>query len=53
MTLIVRSVIWVSVVGIYLESRETFFLAVLGVVGLGLLLTGSSYFSERAQSRSI
>lgn len=46
-TLITRLVIWVCTLGIYLYSRDPFFLAVLGVVGLGILLTGSAYLAER------
>jgi hypothetical protein len=47
MTLIVRIPLWLCTLGIYLHTGETFFLAVLGVLGLGILITGSMYLSER------
>jgi hypothetical protein len=49
MTLLVRIPIWLCVLGIYLQTKETFFLVVLGVVGLGILVTGSMYLSERSR----
>ena len=47
MTLIVRITIWLCTVAIYLHTRETFFLGILAVLGLGILITGSMYLSER------
>ncbi len=47
MTLLVRIPIWLCTLVIYFQSRETFFLAVLGVLGLGIVITGSMYLSER------
>jgi hypothetical protein len=47
MTLIVRITIWLCTVVIYLRSGERFFLAILAVLGLGILITGSMYLSER------
>lgn len=47
MTLIVRIVMWLGTLGIYLQTRETFFIAVLCVLGLGILITGSCYLLER------
>lgn len=46
MTLLVRIPIWIATLGIYLHTGETFFLAVLGVLGLGILITGSMYLLE-------
>jgi uncharacterized protein YjeT (DUF2065 family) len=47
MTLLVRIPIWLCTLAIYLQSGETFFLAVLGVLGLGIVITGSTYLYER------
>jgi len=47
MTLIVRIIFWLGTLAIYLRSGENFFLAVLGVLGLGILITGSMYLLER------
>lgn len=46
-TLAVRAVILVVLAGVYAYSRDPFFLVLIAVVGLGVLLTGSSYLSER------
>ncbi len=46
-TVLVRLVIWVYVLWLYFHSGETFFVAVLGVVGLGIVLTGVTYLLER------
>jgi hypothetical protein len=50
-TVVVRIVIWVYVLWLYFHTGETMFAAVLGVVGLGILLTGFSYLSERGNAR--
>jgi len=47
MTLIVRIVLWTGILGIWLRSRDPFFIVVLGVLGFGILLTGSCYLAER------
>jgi hypothetical protein len=47
MTLMVRIPLWLCTLAIYLHTGETFFLAVLGVLGLGILITGSMYLLER------
>jgi uncharacterized protein YjeT (DUF2065 family) len=47
MTLVVRLFIWVFVLWLYLRSGDTLYAMVLGVVGLGLLLTGGSWLTER------
>jgi uncharacterized membrane protein YoaK (UPF0700 family) len=46
-TLAVRLMILVCVTGIYIHSKDPFFLVVLGVVALGVMMTGSAYLSER------
>ena len=46
-TVLVRLLIWVFVLWLYLRSGDPFFAAVLGVVGLGILLTGGMYLAER------
>jgi hypothetical protein len=46
-TLIVRTWIWLSILGIYFHTGESLLLVVLGVVGFGMLLTGTMYLSER------
>ena len=46
-TLVVRVVFWLGILGIYLNTRDPFFIAVLCVLGFGMLLTGTIYFLER------
>ena len=46
-TLIVRSVILVCLFGLYFYARDPFFLILIGVVGLGFVLTGISYWLYR------
>jgi len=46
-TLVVRSVIWLFVLDLYVVSGNPFFAVVLGVVGLGLIVTGTCYWLER------
>lgn len=46
-TLMVRIVILAGIFGIWLRSRDPFFLVVMGVVGLGVVLTGSFYLADR------
>jgi predicted signal transduction protein with EAL and GGDEF domain len=46
-TLIVRGVILTALIGLYARSGDPAFLAIMGVVGLGVLLTGFSYWRER------
>jgi uncharacterized protein YjeT (DUF2065 family) len=48
-TIVVRVGIWAFVAWLYLHSRDGFFIAVLGVVGLGILLTVAAYLTERGQ----
>ncbi len=46
-TLIARIPMWICIMGLYLYTRETFFIVVLCVLGLGIVVTGSCYLSER------
>ena len=46
-TLIVRGIILVCLLGLYLYAHDPFFLSLIGVVGLGVLLTGVSYWLDR------
>jgi hypothetical protein len=50
-TVVIRSGIWLFVAWIFARSRDPFFLAVLGVVGLGILLTGVAYLAERRHAK--
>jgi hypothetical protein len=49
-TLMARIPMWIMILGIYFETKETFFIVVLGVLGLGIVLTGTFYLQERANS---
>lgn len=51
-TLLARIPMWICTVGLYLYTKETFFIVVLCVLGLGIVLTGSFYLSERGKSAS-
>jgi uncharacterized protein YjeT (DUF2065 family) len=51
-TLMARIPMWICILGIYLYTRETFFVVVLCVLGLGIVITGSLYLSERGKSES-
>ena len=46
-TLVARVFICISLIVFFFMSSDPFFLVLLGIVGLGLLITGSSYFSEK------
>lgn len=48
-TLMARIPMWICILGLYLQTRETFFLVVLGVLGTGIVVTGSCYLSERGK----
>jgi hypothetical protein len=45
-TLMARIPMWICTLGLYLYTRETFFIVVLCVLGLGIVLTGSFYLIE-------
>jgi hypothetical protein len=47
-TLVVRSVIWFWVLRLYLASGDPLFAVILGVVGLGMVITGICYWTDRA-----
>ena len=49
-TLIARIPMWICILGLYLNTKETFFVVVLCVLGLGIVLTGSSYLLERGKT---
>lgn len=46
-TLIVRGIILVCLISLYFYSRDPFFLVLVGVVGLGVMLTGTGYWLDR------
>jgi len=46
-TLIVRSAILVCLAGLYFHAGDPLFLVLLGVVGMGFMLTGASYLLDR------
>jgi len=49
-TVWIRLGIWLFVGWLYLRARDRFFVAVLGVVGLGILLTGAAFLAERRET---
>ena len=49
-TLMARIPMWLMILGIYLRSGEQALLIVLGVLGLGIVITGSCYLSERGKA---
>jgi len=49
-TLVLRSVFLAGFLGFYLHTRDPLFLVVLGVVGLGVLMTGTSYWLDLSRS---
>lgn len=50
-TLLVRSVIVVVLAGLFIYSHDPLFISLIVVVGLGMLLTGASYLTDRRQRR--
>jgi uncharacterized protein YjeT (DUF2065 family) len=48
-TLFVRAFIVLSLSGLYVYSRDRLFLVLIAVVGLGMILTGTSYLFERGR----
>jgi uncharacterized protein YjeT (DUF2065 family) len=53
-TLLIRAMIWVWVLRLFLRTGDPFFAVVLGVVGLGMVMTGSFYLLERrARAKSV
>jgi len=51
MTLLVRIPMWLSVVGIYFHTNETFLLVILGVTGFGIVMTSTFYLMERGNDQ--
>ena len=49
-TLIVRVFICICFIVCFFIVRDPFFLVLLGIVGLGLLLTATSYFGEKVNT---
>ena len=50
-TLAVRAVIWIFVLALYWRTRDPFFLVVLGVVGAGMIFTGTSLLLDRSRAK--
>jgi uncharacterized membrane protein YoaK (UPF0700 family) len=50
MTLAVRAVILVVIAALYVKSSDPFFVVLLGIVGLGVVLTGTAYLRERREA---
>jgi len=48
-TVIVRIAILSMLLFLYFSSKDPFFLVIAGVVGLGMILTGAAYLSERGK----
>ncbi len=46
-TLVVRLVIWSFCLWLYIHSGDTLFAMILGVMGVGMVFTGYSYWRER------
>jgi len=46
-TLMARTLLLATIVGLYLESRDPLFLVLTGIVGLGMLLTALGFLSDR------
>ncbi|MBI3756691.1 MAG: hypothetical protein HY267_01815, partial [Deltaproteobacteria bacterium] len=46
-TLFVRAVILLTLIALYISSRDPFFLVLVGVVGFGVALTTTSYVLDR------
>ena len=46
-TLMARTVLLTTIVGLYFESGDPLFLVLTGIVGLGMLLTTLSFISDR------
>jgi len=49
-TLAVRSAIVLVLAGLFLESRDPLFISLIVVVGIGMILTGSSYLRDRRRA---
>jgi uncharacterized membrane protein YoaK (UPF0700 family) len=49
-TLAVRAVILVVLAALYVRSSDPFFLVLIGIVGLGVVMTGTAYLRERGRA---
>jgi hypothetical protein len=49
-TLMARIPMWLLILGLYFYTRETAFIVILGVLGLGIVITGSCYLAERGKT---
>jgi hypothetical protein len=49
-TLLIRSVIVVVLAGLFIYSRDPLFVSLIVVVGIGMVLTGTSYLSDRRRT---
>jgi len=47
-TLLVRALFLIGFTGFYIRTQDPFFLGVVGVIGLGVLLTTAGYFKDRS-----
>jgi hypothetical protein len=52
-TLVVRGLILTVLAGLFVATRDPFFLVLIGIVGLGVLLTGASYLLDRRGSSAV
>ena len=46
-TVLIRVLISATLIGLYIDTNDPFFLVVLTVVVIGIVLTGSSYLMDR------
>jgi len=51
-TVVVRLLISATLIGLYAETRDPFFLVVLTVVVIGIVLTGTTYLLDRREAAS-
>jgi hypothetical protein len=52
-TLVVRGLILAVLAGLFVATRDPFFLVLIAIVGLGVLLTGASYLLDRRGSSTV
>lgn len=52
-TLGVRGLILAALAGLFVFTRDPFFLVLIGIVGFGVLLTGTSYVLDRRGSSAV
>jgi hypothetical protein len=48
-TLLARIPMWLMILWIYIQTQDPVFIIVLSVLGLGIVITGTSYLIERKQ----